>query len=58
VLQDSREVPKGDPADPLDTADVIEKYLEATGVSGEMIDQLTDLADLDNVAPLIRRLGA
>jgi len=60
VLDDFRDGPKGDPADPLDIAEIIEKYLEATlpRASGEMVDQLTNLADLDDVAPLIRRLGA
>ena len=60
VLTDFREAPKGDPTDPLLMTDVVAKYGDATDESTFMdtIDQLTDLASVNDVAPLIRRLGA
>jgi 2-methylcitrate dehydratase PrpD len=59
VLTDFREAPKGDPTDPLEISDVVAKYGEATDESTflETIDQLTDLASVPDVSPLIHRLG-
>jgi len=59
VLEDFRQAPKGDPSDPLDLSEVIAKFREATepGVFEETIDHVTNLSSLENVAPLVRRLG-
>jgi 2-methylcitrate dehydratase PrpD len=59
VISDFREAPKGDPTDPLEISDVVAKYGDATDESTfmETIDQLTDLATVPDVAPLIRRLA-
>jgi 2-methylcitrate dehydratase PrpD len=59
VLTDFREAPKGDPTDPLDLTDVVAKYGDATDESTftETIEQLTNLATVPDIAPLIRRLG-
>lgn len=59
VLTDFREAPKGDPTDPLELSDVIAKYGDATNETTftETIDELTDLASLADVGPLIQRLG-
>jgi 2-methylcitrate dehydratase PrpD len=59
VLTDFREAPKGDPTDPLELSDVVAKYGDATDESTfmETIDQLTNLAAVPDIAPLIRRLG-
>lgn len=56
VIEGFRQTPKGDPSDPLETQDIVAKYRQALGrhASDDAIDQLLDLADVDNVAPLIR----
>ena len=60
VLTDHREAPKGDPSDPLQLSDIVAKYGDATDESTfvETIDQLTNISAVDDVARLIRRLGA
>ena len=59
VVTDFREAPKGDPTDPLEISDVVAKYRDATDDETFIatIDQLTDLAAVSDVAPMIRRLG-
>ncbi|MGH9243875.1 MAG: MmgE/PrpD family protein [Acidimicrobiales bacterium] len=63
VFRDARDLPKGDPGDPLDLEQIIEKFRDARAVMTERIaeqalDGLLDLEEADDVAPLIALVGA
>lgn len=57
TVTDFREAPKGDPSDPLEISDVVAKFVDATAetVLVDIVEELTDLASVTDVAPLIRR---
>lgn len=60
TLTDVRRVPKGDPTDPLEMDQVLEKFRDAarsTGFSPDELEKLMSLDTVDDVAPLIRRMA-
>lgn len=59
ILRDVREGPKGDPTDPLELDEVIDKYRdtsESSGGSQRALERLVSLAEIEDVAPVISLL--